>query len=134
MSFRQQKRKELTDYGLAVNRGESVLHLTPNQALRASVFRVREERGGKAMADDVEVHHTLISKWESGNRRVPWSVLPYLVANDPLLGRYLLQMIPIWMGLPERAIQTLDPKEADRVRDAFERVVISEVSPGRWVR
>jgi hypothetical protein len=142
--MRQEKRPGLTrpEGDLTADvRPVNSAHLTPSQKVRRCLAEARERLGGKVLAShfdgldpEADVAVSTISKWETGARRFDLDNLPVLIALEPELGRYFLQMVPVWMGLPERALESLEPAQAKKVRDALAAVVFEEITPGRWSR
>ena len=112
------------DLGQAISRALVSLQTVHGAKEVASWF---DGRGGK------EVALSTVSRWISRPDRFPATFLPVLVQAYPPLGRHLMRHLPIWLGIPDRVVTSLPPEQAEQVQREFERLVVEEVGPGRWV-
>ena len=114
--------------------------MSPNQAISRSLRLLQSQMGGKAVCchfdgrGGSEVAETTVSRWIHRPETFDPDNLPTLIRLEPSLGRYFLQMTPIWMGLPEAVLRELPPETQTRVRQAFEKLILAETGPGRGVR
>lgn len=101
--------------------------------IRDALQRAQDRLGRKNLApmfdgnEGKSVAETTVTKWIKDARRFPVIHLPVLVQADRKFGRYLLHAIPSWMGLHDQALKELDPKTAQQVRVAFEKVIVGEM-------